>query len=95
MKTQPSQPNQPNTDSEVKFEQQSGWATFLCVLGFILLLLSVVLFLLWMSNEMKGNEYIFGIVSLVSGINSFFIAFLVDVFTDIRWFLKLMVDKNK
>ena len=35
-----------------------------------------------------------GVAGIVVGIQSFFFAFLVDVSTDIRWFLNKLVDKD-
>jgi len=34
------------------------------------------------------------VAGIAFGLQAFFFAFLVDVFTDIRWFLKRLVDKQ-
>jgi len=66
-------------------ERRSDWGTFLRVVGVINLLGSVVGFL--------GKGWI-GLIFVGLAIQSFLFAFLVDVFTDIRWFIKKVADSR-
>lgn len=44
-------------------------------------------------GEATGASIILLVCGIVGGLHAFYIAFLTDVFTDIRWFLKQLVDK--
>lgn len=44
------------------------------------------------SNQSVGPAFICLVIGVAVGLYSFFFAFLIDVFTDIRWFLKKLVD---
>ncbi len=73
------------TTSEENIKRRSGWGTFLRFLGGINLLGS------WPGFAEK--EWI-GLIFVALGIQSFLFAFLVDVFTDIRWFIKKVSDNR-
>ena len=66
-------------------ERRSGWAVLQCVCGTLCLVIG--LFVL-ASDNVKDAEKIYAILFLAAGVQAFFIAFLINVFTDIRWFLQ-------
>jgi hypothetical protein len=72
-------------------ERRSGWATFLRVVGGINILVGLIGFV---ASDDKRIGGILLAIGLVGVIQSFFFAFLVDVFTDIRWFIKKIADER-
>ena len=80
---------------DLYIERRSGWSLCLKIIGSICLAGGVIAFLFTLGNG-SGNRSAAGFVPLFIGvggcIQSFFCAFLIDVFTDIRWFLKKLVD---
>ncbi len=83
-------------------KRRSGWTEFLRVLGIISILVGLLgLFLLVISIFMSSNDnqsnqagFILLIVGTVGAVQSFLFAFLVDVFTDTRWFIKKIADER-
>jgi hypothetical protein len=69
-------------------DRRSGWTIFLRLLAGISLLVSLL-----GGITSSGGIIVFA-VGLVGAIQSLFFAFLVDVFTDIRWFLKKIADEK-
>jgi hypothetical protein len=78
---------------ETSISRRSGWADLCIVNGVICLLLA---FYGTISFFDKKSDYAFylAVVSTVGAANSFFFAFLVNVFTDIRWFLMEIRDNQ-
>ncbi|MBM3877835.1 MAG: DUF4339 domain-containing protein [Verrucomicrobia bacterium] len=72
-------------------ERRSGWATFLRVVGCVNILVGLIGFVASDDNRIGGILLAIGLVGVIQ---SFFFAFLVDVFTDIRWFVKKIADER-
>ena len=90
----------------IQIERRSGWAVGFIVIGSVVCALgclaAAIIPIIIEANSKESDKdgaeiflvlIILGI-TLVLSLNCIFIAFLVDVFTDIRWFLKQLVDKN-
>ena len=82
--------DQPNIDaktqdSDIKY-QESGWATFFNVCGFLNFILFVIggIWLLDAKSSEQSVAMNLTIIGLVATINSFFFAFLVNTFTRIQ-----------
>jgi hypothetical protein len=98
----PSVPVKPGSVSAGSLEpiitRRSGWALFLKIVGGICLVGGVLGFLSAMTSG-RGADPGAGFISLIIGIGgaiqAFFFAFLIDVFTDIRWYLKKLVDAGR
>ena len=82
--------SQPNIDAKTQDPdieyQESGWALFLNICGFLNLILFVIAGIIWM-NDNDGIQSIWmpiTITSCVATINCFFFAFLVNTFTRIQ-----------
>ena len=72
-------------DLEIEY-QESDWALFLYVCGFLNLILFVIGGI-WLFNAGSSDQFMamnLMIIGLVAGINSFFFAFLVNTFTRIQ-----------
>ena len=80
---------------ELYIERRSGWSSLLKVIGCICLGVGVIAFLSTLGNG-SGDRSTVAFIPLLIGVGGFiqllFFAFLLDVFTDIRWFLKKLVD---
>ena len=50
---------------------------------------------LYFNSESTSSSIILLIVGLITAIQSFFFSFLINVFTDIRWFLSQIAEKQK
>ena len=61
-------------------ERRSGWAVLQFLCGVICIIAGCVF--------LGDNEEITGIAFIAIGVQAFFIGFLINVFTDIRWFLQ-------
>ena len=78
--------------SEFNEPSKSGWATFHRVCGWFLFALGgigfvLLLFLNASGGSEEGAAIQLLILGIAGGITSFFAAFLIDVFTDMRHFL--------
>jgi len=81
--------------SEPVIERRSGWSWFLKLVGVICLVGGMFWFFAAVYEERSDsarNAFIYIGIGIGGAIQSFFFAFLIDVFTDIRWFLKKLVD---
>ena len=82
-------------DNEV-VSRRSNWSLFLQVLGVFFMALSIVLgsliYFLDGSLILAIGSFIF---FLIVGIQFTFSGFLVDVFTDIRWYLQSLRDNSE
>lgn len=79
---------------DVDVERRSGWGAFWSILGVICLIIGIGGFILGLLTDEPGPAFIFLISGCVAGLQSFFFAFLTNVFTDIRWVLTLIYRKN-
>ena len=80
--------------SEDEIARRSGWATFLRVSGFVSILIGLVGILVGLAGDNMQVGVVIFTTGLVGAIQSFFFAFLVDVFTDMRWFIKKLADEH-
>jgi len=85
------QPQGSTTLATEFIERRSGWATFLRVVGCVNILVGLIGFV---ASDDKRLGGILLAIGLVGVIQSFLFAFLVDVFTDIRWFVKKIADER-
>ena len=69
--------------------RRSRWSTLFNVIGVVLIIIGVVFFIA-IFNDYRGEEkYIAPTLACISlGLNSLLFGFLINVFTDIRWFLQ-------
>jgi hypothetical protein len=84
-------------DPDPVITRRSGWSQFLQAVGVIFILGGIIGFAVgWEHSRRKESPgaYIFLAICAAGAIQSFFFAFLIDVFTDIRWFLKKLVDRR-
>ena len=65
--------------------RRSGWSVLLFAIGIFSLIVGLLVCLF---------DPVVGFLGLVVGFQSLVGSFLIDVFTDIRWFLKQLVDQN-
>jgi len=85
-------------DPDPVITRRSGWSQFLQAVGLISILGGIIGFAAEWRHFWKDdspNALIFLVIGAAGAIQSFFFAFLIDVFTDIRWFLKKLVDGRK
>jgi hypothetical protein len=84
-------------EASIKIYRRSDWCKFFIFLGVISLIIAGIGVFMFLNSYdgNKGESIIVIISGIVSSIQSFFISFLINVFTDIRWFLKELVEKNK
>ena len=64
----------------LKVERRSAWSVLQFFCGVICIIAGCVF--------LSDNEEITGIAFIAIGVQAFFIGFLINVFTDIRWFLQ-------
>jgi hypothetical protein len=79
--------------AEPEFTQRSAWSVAFYVIGLLSSIIGgvcIIISLFLFAYQVIPVWY--GIVLLGAGLQSIFWSFLIDVFTDIRWFLKQLVD---
>lgn len=74
--------------------RRSGWADFLTAIGVLGLIVGFVVGILIVMGAEGSDLWVVFVVGVAGGLQAMFLAFLVNVFTDIRWFLKQLVDKR-
>ena len=94
METQNSPDTSSIDDPEPIIARRSTWSGFLVFVGVISILVSVLSFAYALFNDGRGSAHVLGIIACCAAIQSFFLAFLVDVLTDIRWFLHRIAEKD-
>lgn len=74
---------------------RSGWATLLRFLGILSFLGAGVVMVFALNREATPQDSIYIPVGicLVGGVQGFLFAFLIDVFTDTRWFVEKLAQK--
>ena len=95
-------------DTELHITRRSSWSTFFFICGLINLVVFFVCLFSFLNSiltlekspssdvtQMLFTSYtfIYSVVSLAAAIQSFFMGFLIDVFTDIRWFLSQAITR--
>lgn len=78
-------------------ERNSAWADYIRIYALVCLLLSVVGFgLALFSNSLMRMYYVTASVAcILHSVFAYFVAFLTDVFTEIRWYLARIDSKIK
>ena len=77
--------------SEFNEPPKSGWATFHRVCGWFLFVLGGIGFVMFLAADSDSRRmpmFQLAVVGIAGGITSFFAAFLIDVFTDMRHYLQ-------
>lgn len=74
-----------------KISRGSIWAKAMLIIGIIALVLGVICFLIALGDS---ELFIPAFVSVASGLTCVFYAFLLNVFTDIRWLLALSIKQG-
>jgi hypothetical protein len=75
------------TATQPEITRRSGWSGVLIFIGVLSLVGGIL-------GAVIGTSAMILVLGLVGAIQAFFFAFLVDVFTDIRWFLKKLVERS-
>lgn len=83
--------------AEPQIARRSGWSEFMNGAGLFILLSGCVA--AWVVGNSEGKDtgfeaFIILACCVVGAVQAFFCAFLVNVFTDIRWFLKKLADER-
>ncbi|MHC1766132.1 MAG: DUF4339 domain-containing protein [Verrucomicrobiia bacterium] len=79
--------------SELEITRRSDWSTFTRGIGVLSLIIGVGGCSVIARDE-AGPGLLLAACGIVVALHAFMFAFLVNVFTDIRWFLKQLVDKR-
>jgi len=88
METSPPTQKEPPEQEHPEF---SFWSIMFIIIGILLIVGGVVS----MVFVEKSGAWIYTVVLIGSGIQCFFCSFLVGVFTDMRWYLRKLVEKTK
>jgi hypothetical protein len=87
-------------EQPIKISRRSGWSDFFVFLGVLVVLATgvILVFCITDSTQLNSSDMSFFVTLIIVGvavsIQSFFFAFLINVLTDIRWFLKKLADKK-
>ena len=85
-------------EQPIEISRRSGWSGFFIFLGVAGIVMAFIGIKNYVSDdqaESKLPSVVFIISGVMCAIQSFFFSFLIDVFTDIRWFLKDLAEKDK
>jgi hypothetical protein len=98
-KPKPPKPPRPTIEGTQNFYiPRSGWSGFFIFLGCIGILVAGISIIVCINadyEQTKASSITLIIAGFIVAIQSFFLSFLINVFTDIRWFLSQMVEKQK
>jgi hypothetical protein len=72
----------------LEITRRSGWSSFLKFVGWTCIVLGSFALVISVMERGSSTEKITLVVTVAAGIQSLFLAFAIDVITDIRWFLK-------
>lgn len=73
---------------EIEITRRSGWSDALAILGVLNLLGALILLLIALNADKSGLGFEAFVLFAAIAVNCFLFAFLVNVFTDIRWYLR-------
>ena len=79
---------EPQAESVPEITRRSPWAVVWIILALLCFVMGVMVALITLTP-------LFFLGSLFAGIQCLFLAFLTDVLTDIRWFLKQLTERNE
>ena len=77
--------------------RRSSWALFFLILGIFLLVVSFLCLFFYFAalpQYKHPSQINFGIFGLVIGLQSLLFGFLINVFTDIRWYLAKIANRD-
>ena len=80
-------------EDEIKIKRRSKWSSIQRILGLFLIGLGLILFILSLTVGRNMDFVISGTLIFI-GVQSLFISFLIDVFTDIRWYLSKVTENS-
>ena len=75
-------------------KERSGWSSFFAVVGAISILGGLILGLLRAATD-EASGLLVCVGGIILGIQCLFLAFLVDVFTDIRGYLRKLAHQSR
>ena len=81
-------------EDEIKIKRRSKWSSIQRILGLFLIGLGLILFILSLTVGRNMDFVISGTLIFI-GVQSLFISFLIDVFTDIRWYLSKVTENSE
>lgn len=84
-------------NSKVTEQRRSKWSSTFTIIGWILLvggLLCVFSFLFSESDETASSLLTGAIAGIAGGLHALLFGFLINVFTDIRWYLAKIANKD-
>ena len=80
-------------EDEIKIKRRSKWSSIQRILGLFLIVLGLILFIVSLTVGRNMDFVISGTLIFI-GVQSLFISFLIDVFTDIRWYLSKVTENS-
>ena len=80
-------------ENEIKINRRSKWSSIQRILGLFLIGFGLVLVIVSFMKYGLMDFVISGTMIFV-GVQSLFISFLIDVFTDIRWYLSKVTENS-
>jgi hypothetical protein len=83
-------------DSNIVVPRRSGWSFTLFIIGWLLFALALGCgFVFYEARSSERGTYLVGVIAgLAGGLQALLFGFLIDVFTDIRWYLQKMANKD-
>ena len=84
------------TDSNIVEPRRSGWSFTFTIIGWLLLALALGCGVFYFdARTSEQGTYLTGVIAgLAGGLQALLFGFLIDVFTDIRWYLQKMANKD-
>ena len=80
-------------EDEIKIKRRSKWSSIQRILGLFLIGLGLILFILSLTVG-RNMDFVISGTMIFIGVQSLFISFLIDVFTDIRWYLSKVTENS-
>jgi len=80
-------------EEEIKIKRRSKWSSIQRILGLFLIGLGLVLVIVSFLN-FGSMDFVISGTMIFLGVQSLFISFLIDVFTDIRWYLSKVTENS-
>ena len=80
-------PASTSSSEDIPITRRSSWGDVLKLLGGASLLIGVILLVVGLNYNKPEQAFAALTLFVAAAVNCFFFAFLVDVFTDIRWYL--------
>ena len=81
-------------ENEIKIKRRSKWSSIQRTLGLFLVVLGLFMVVSGIFIEARYMDFVISGTLLFIGLQSLFISFLIDVFTDIRWYLSKVTENS-